>query len=322
MPESGSEGDRLDGVLHSKFLVFLMRKRLFQSALTEILRRNLPDGGFTNQLHGMFRPDATAWAMIILRAHSGHDKLVEAAGKRLERSQITDGRVVLSQDHLDTVWPTPLSILAWQGSFSCQAAWSKAVAFLLKAAGVHWENTDQSLVGHDTLIPGWPWSDATHSWVTPTAMSMLALTIAGFREHERVQDGVRLLLDRQIPSGGWNYGNTSVLGNELRPFPETTGLALNALAGQVKQKQIQSSLEFLLEHISTFRTPLSLGWSILGLKAWHLVPDLASEWINETLERGSRFDGYDTASLCVLLAAGLATGGLESLLPSVTQENH
>lgn len=259
--------------------------------------------------------------MIIFKTQAGHEELVEAAGKRLERSQIIDGRVVLSQDHLDAVWPTPLSILAWQGSSSSKDSWSKAVAFLLQAAGVHWENTDQALVGHDTLIPGWPWSEDTHSWVTPTAMSMLALASAGFREHERVQAGVRLLVDRQIPSGGWNYGNTSVLGKELRPFPETTGLALNALAGHVKQEQIQSSLEFLLEHVSTFRTPLSLGWSILGLRAWHIVPDLAPEWINETLERGHRFDGYDTASLCVLLAAGLATGGLESLLPSVPQES-
>ncbi len=284
----------------------------------EILRRELPDSGFVAQLHGEFRPDATAWAMIVLKAYGASSEILRAAGDRLEGSQIADGRVIISRDHLDAVWLTPLSILAWHGLSSHSVPLSKASTFLLKVMGVHWEKTDQDLVGHDTLIPGWSWSDGTHSWVTPTAMSMLALNVIGFGEHERVKAGARLLVDRQLPSGGWNYGNTVVLGQELRPFPETTGLALNALVGHVTRDCIEASLAYLLKHIETFRTPLSLGWSILGLKAWHAVPDHVDEWILETLERGHLYGGYDTASLCVLLAASLATEGLESVMRSVS----
>ena len=197
----------------------------------------------------------------------------------------------------------------------------QAITFLLMTTGVHWERTDQDVVGHDTLIPGWPWIDATHSWVTPTALSMIALSVAGFGAHERVKAGARLLIDRQIPHGGWNYGNTSVLGKELRPFPETTGMALNALAGYVPREVIEPSLEYLQRHITRYRTPLSLGWSILGLKAWNVVPENTHEWIVETLEREHLYGEYDTASLCVLLAADLASGGLESLVKELSHDS-
>ena len=41
----------------------------------------------------------------------------------------------------------------------------------------------------------------------------------------RIREAVRLLWDRQLPHGGWNYGNTVVLKQELRPHLLPTGLA-------------------------------------------------------------------------------------------------
>ncbi|MGB0910653.1 MAG: prenyltransferase/squalene oxidase repeat-containing protein [Nitrospirales bacterium] len=287
---------------------------LIRSAFTNVLGRVLPGHGFSDRPDGSFRPDATAWAMMVLKNQELKSEIVKAAGDRLLDVQMPDGRVVISKGHLDAYWPTPLSILAWDGSSAHQSALEHATTFLLKTTGVHWEKTNQDVVGHDTLIPGWPWVDSTHSWVAPTALSMIALTVSGFGDHERVKAGARLLVDRQIPSGGWNYGNTSVLGKKLRPFPETTGVALNALVGHVQREAIEPSIEYLLQHISTYRTPLSLGWSILGLKAWNAVPAKAHEWIIETFERGHLYGGYDTASLCVLLAAALASSGLESVV--------
>ncbi|GJL52880.1 MAG: hypothetical protein NPIRA02_00120 [Nitrospirales bacterium] len=258
--------------------------------------------------------DATAWAMMVLKTQDLESEVVKVAGDRLLDYQMSDGRVVIAVDHPEAVWPTPLAVLAWQNSDAHYDAWQRAVKFLLRSTGVHWKKPDNDTVGHDTLIPGWPWIDQTHSWVTPTSLSMLALTVAGYGEHSRVTAGADLLLDRQLLTGGWNYGNSSVLGTQLRPFPETTGMALNALAGRVPREAVAPSLRYLQGCLPTLRTPLSLGWSILGLQAWSSSPAHTEKWIYETLERGSRYGGHDTASLCVLFAASLATKGLESLV--------
>ena len=60
----------------------------------------------------------------------------------------------------------------------------------------------------------------------------MALRAAGRASHPRVREAVRLLCDRALDEGGWNYGNTRVFANTLQPFPATTGIALTALAGE------------------------------------------------------------------------------------------
>jgi hypothetical protein len=102
------------------------------------------------------------------------------------------------------------------------------VQFLLGASGTHWEKKEDSPVAHDPSIRGWAWIEDTHSWIDPTVMALLALEVTGYREHPRFEEGIRMIMDRQLRQGGWNYGNTMVYGQELRPFPDTTGLALTA----------------------------------------------------------------------------------------------
>jgi hypothetical protein len=63
---------------------------------------------------------------------------------------------------------------------------------------------------------------------------VIALKATGHLQHDRVREGIRMMLDRQLPHGGWNYGNSVVFGRELRPMPESTGAALTGLAGQVE----------------------------------------------------------------------------------------
>ena len=59
----------------------------------------------------------------------------------------------------------------------------------------------------DNTLTGWPWVRGTFGWVEPTAWSVIALVLSGLGGHPRAAEGRRLLLDREIPSGGWNYGN-------------------------------------------------------------------------------------------------------------------
>ena len=105
--------------------------------------------------------------------------------------------------------------------------------WLLDQGGVAIPNlaAPERTVGHDTAIVGWPWVADTHSWLEPTAVAILALRREGKVDHPRVREGLRLIRDRAIPTGGWNYGNNIAFGRDLRPQPAPTGIALLALAG-------------------------------------------------------------------------------------------
>lgn len=272
-----------------------------------------PNGGFANQIGGGYRIDATAWAAIALAALGQGADLVQAARDRLAAAQQADGRVILSPHHPEAFWPTYLAIFAWHQAVPYREAQARALRFLLATTGKHWPRQPDAAYGHDSSLQGWPWIDATHSWVEPTGLAIIALKITGFGEHARVKEGVRLLLDRQLPGGGWNYGNTQTFGRELFPFPESTGLVLNALSGLAPQEQIQKSLDYLTLRLQEVRTPLALGWGVMGSASWGAKPAGAQAWINECIERQKRYGPYDTVSLALLIVAALAPQGLESI---------
>lgn len=278
-----------------------------------LLSRSLPEGGFTGRIQGGYRPDATAWAILALEAWGYKGSVLQASRDRLAAEQRTDGRVCLSPAHEDVFWPTSLAILAWQSSAGHKEPKTRAVRFLLKTSGKHWPRRPKDAAAHDTSLRGWPWSEDTHSWVEPTALAIMALKAAGFSEHERVQEAEKMLMDRQLPRGGWNYGNTVVLLQELRPMPESTGLALDALSGSVPRQQVEQSLQYLITRVSNLKTPRSLAWSLLGLGAWGERPKSASEYIAACLTRSGGYGDYDTASLALLLLAFSAHRGLLSI---------
>ncbi len=276
--------------------------------------RVLINGGFAARIGGGYRVDATAWAIIAHVAAGSKADFFEHARARLMADQLRDGRISLSPQQPDAFWPTPLVVLAWHGSPPYREPGSRAIDFLIKTTGRHWPRQPTGPLAHNTAIKGWPWIANTHSWVEPTALSLIALKVAGYGGHERSREATRMLMDRQLPRGGWNYGNTIVFGQELRPMPETTGVALNALAGRVPRKNVERSLGYLKSQVENLRTPFSLGWSLLGLGAWEERPDRAQEWILESLKQQGKYGIYDTSLLGLLLVAFFARGGLGSVL--------
>jgi hypothetical protein len=169
-------------------------------------------------------------------------------------------------------------------------------------------------LAHDTSIQGWSWTQDTHSWVEPTSLSILALRVSGLGEHVRVQEGVRLLIDRQLPAGGWNFGNTLVYGTELYPQPDCTGLALSALVDCVPRSEVEKSIKYLASQVTRVRTPLSLGWGILGLGAWGQKPGQTKGWVRECMSRQEKFGAYDTTLVSLLLLALNSREGLGTFL--------
>lgn len=276
-----------------------------QPAIDQLLARQDSSGGFPNRAGGEVRPDAAAWAILALSGSSDHRRSVELAATALAKLQLADGSVPIAKGVPAAFWPTPLAVLAW-GSVSLQAdACGRAREFLLETEGLHGKRDDGSPLAHDTSLIGWPWTAGTHSWIAPTSYALIALRQTGYGEHARCEDARKMILDRQLDSGGWNYGNTYVYGRLLRPIPDTSGIALAALAGMVHEQAVARSLGYLEEQTPKLRTPLSLGWALIGLTAWRRRPAEADVWIGETLDRSVDSNGYDTATLAILISAAL-----------------
>lgn len=271
-----------------------------------LLRRALPGGGFSDRPAGHFQTDSTAWGILAFRACGGSGELLERSRRLLMREQRPDGRICVSNNHPASYWPTPLAILAWQDSAPNHEAQLRAIRFLLDTTGFHFPRTSDASLAHDSLLKGWPWVDETHSWVEPTAMAVKALRETGYGRHDRVKEAVHMLLDRQLPHGGWNYGNTLVFGKELHPMPESTGAALAGLSGAVDRDAVSPSLQFLQREVPRLQTPISLGWSLLGLAAWKLSPPNANALVERCLANQKRYGEYETSALCLLFLGALA----------------
>ncbi len=271
-------------------------------------------GGFALQSGGGYRPDATAWAVLACRALGDETDMIAAAQHRLAKDQLADGRICLSPYSPEACWPTALSVLAWQKSSNYQEAQRRGVQYLLSTTGLHGRRNPEKVVGHDASLKGWPWIARTHSWVEPTAITLIALKLAGYQHHARTREAVAMLLDRQLLGGGWNYGNTRVFGRELAPYLHSTGLALTALKDLVERQKVEKSLSYLQDGVFRVRTPLSLGWGLLGLTAWGERPPDSRKWMEESLNRQGRYGFYNTCWLSLLLVAAAAPEGLASIL--------
>lgn len=280
----------------------------------------MPHGGLADRSEGQFRVDATAWGAVAIAAAGGETKMYEELCARLVEEQQSDGRVSVAKSHPDSYWPTPIAVLAWQSSSESRAARDKAIEFLVATTGNHFAHRADEPAGHDTSLKGWPWVGGTHSWIEPTAVAVIALKGTGNSRHERVSEAIRMIFDRRLPHGGWNHGNSFVFGRELRPMPDTTGAALAALAGMVDRRDVSKSLDYLQGEVARLRTPISLGWSLVGLAAWDALPPNGIAFVERCLANQPRFGEYDTSSLCLLFLGALAceVGRNKKVLPGLS----
>jgi len=289
-------------------------KSRISAQILRVLHTRRFDRGSAEHPDTGYRPDSTAWSILALSTCNIDKNFISIASLRLTDDQLPDGRVALSAQHPGAYWPTALAVLAWQKADQCYANRSKAMSFLLSAEGKHWPREKNAPVAHDSAIVGWPWIANTHSWIEPTSLALVALKACGLGRHPRAIEARKLLLDRQLPGGGWNYGNTIVYGQKLDPMFDSTGLALEALAGDVDPSVVDSSLAYLERHASRLATPQSLGWCILGLSAWQRRPQEAETLIANCLDRQNVYGAYGTSHLSLLLLALCSRKGLTEAL--------
>ena len=280
---------------------------VWQTSLLERLADAVrPDGAWGYARSGAPNAEPTALATLALASHNAQPRTVESGLAWLAKLQQPHGGVPITPAVPSPCWPTAFALLTWlraaPQSDSFTQNIERAADWLLNARGEPIEhNPDTS--SHDPSIVGWAWVGQTHSWIEPTAYATLALRARGRSGDPRLRDAVRLILDRAIPAGGWNYGNARVLQNTLRPFPATTGVALAALAGEPKNAAIDAAIAFLTGQLERVRSPLSLSWGLIGLRAWNALPSGWDDWLAQAAERVLQKESNAAHDALLILAA-------------------
>lgn len=283
-------------------------------AIAELNRQkgHRPGWSYSPTLNPAVEP--TVLSALALLVHNGRfsDSIVRSADW-LVWLQRADGAVGISEGVNEPNWPTPLALLLWCAVGGYEKSREMATRWLLRHTGRPQPNDSGSVIGHNTALVGWPWVADTHSWLEPTAMAVLALRRQQHGNSDRAAQGVRLILDRAIPGGGWNYGNKIVFGNTLRPQPAPTGLALLALSGEhLDERTREDSLAYLRWQLPKLRSPQSLCWALLGLAAYERQPAGIDAILMEACQTTMRRNA-GAAQLAYLLLASRPNRALELL---------
>jgi uncharacterized protein (DUF362 family) len=222
--------------------------------------------------------EPTCLALLALSLEADRFLEVIARGlKALDRCAAPEGTYRLAAGREEAIWPTALVLFTKSVLGKDDHGLQKTAARLLSLQG---RQPDSATAGdiHDidvTLI-GWPWAEGNFSWAEPTAWACLALRRAGHATHPRVEEGLRLLLDRASDEGGINYGNRRILGRPTEPIPGPTALMLLALQGQENHPRIDAALAYLQKQAARGEDLEHLGWAKLALDVYRDRPEVAA----------------------------------------------
>jgi hypothetical protein len=173
---------------------------------------------------------------------------------------------------------------------------------ILRVGSVFGKVEDQ----RDFSLKGWPWKLETSSWVEPTSQALVALKKAAPKTpskdlRERVRLGEEMLLNVRCTDGGWNYGNRTARGDELRSYPETTGIALVGLQGR---PELGAALDLAGRMLRETASPMARAWLTIAMRVNGIFPDVRNETHN--------VEAHDaTVTPDVLITALEALGAVE-----------
>jgi len=235
-----------------------------------------PDGGWGYGQSRMSLVEPTAFCLLAL--HSSGDKTGTVRGLEfLKTCQKESGAVGIGPKDADGNWMAYAALLAFHGLGATEEE-RRLKSWILSfedASGRFTQADIKSIAEayrYDASIVGWPWTPNTTGWVEPTALFVIALIRTGMLANEkRIGLGVDLLLDRALPSGGWNFGNPYAKSHELEPNLLSTALALAALgaAGVPEGRPaVGAGVRFLIASLAGDVSTVSLAWALLALRSY------------------------------------------------------
>jgi uncharacterized protein (DUF362 family) len=212
-----------------------------------------PEGGWGYTPDQVAHLEPTCLALLALSLEA--DRFADALAKGrqvLRRSALPDGSYRLERGREEAVWPTALALFVQSVLGGPAEELRPTAARLLGLKGSRPDNTDPGdLHDIDLKLIGWPWAENNFSWAEPTAWACLALRRVGQGGHARVEEGLRLLLDRASDEGGINYGNRRILGLITEPIPGPTALMLLALQGRGHEPRVAAAVRYLIKQSAT-----------------------------------------------------------------------
>lgn len=226
------------------------------------------DGGWGYYPGKASRLEPTCWALLALGAGADARALRQSASPWFLGCQRPAGWLAENPE-----WPVNIAFNALAAflmlhyrDIANDEARRRLFAFVIGSKGA--QAPESPNMRQDNRLQGWSWMEATFSWVEPSCWGLLALKkarSAGFVDsatHARISEAERLLIDRTCQPGGWNYGNATVMEQDLRPYVATTALGLLAMQDRREHEAVSRSLA-LLE--STWRDEISAPSLALSL---------------------------------------------------------
>jgi Squalene-hopene cyclase N-terminal domain len=292
---------------------------MINAAIELLLGAQNEDGGWGAVKGKRSNTESTSFVLMALKSLEGNpfDRQTTAGLKWLLQRQKDDGSWSLNDASKQSSWTTPIAALALL-SFQDQREHAlRAAKWILTQEGRKpgWVATLlfrlsllKKITELDPYLSGWSWTAGAFSWVEPTSYSLMTLkklkrSLDGTNCEERIRQGEMLIYDRMCENGGWNYGNSRVLGEALWPYPDVTAVALIALQDQAMSETNQKSLRALDAMLREAGSGTALGWGILCLT---LYKQDVQEWkkiLVKNFEK-TRFLGEIKAVALALLAFG------------------
>ena len=289
---------------------------MINAAIDLLLGAQNEDGGWGAVKGKRSNTESTSFALMALKSLENKlfDRQTTAGLKWLLQHQRDDGSWSLNDSSKQGSWTTPIAVLALL-SFQDQREHAlRAAKWILTQQGRKpgWLATllvrlslVKKMTELDPYLSGWSWTAGAFSWVEPTSYSLMALkklkrSLAGTNCDERIRQGEMLIYDRMCENGGWNYGNSKVLGEALWPYPDVTAVALIALQDQTTSAVNQKSLRVLDATMRETASGTALGWGILCLTLYNQDVREWKEILEKSFEKTRFLDETKTVALALL----------------------
>lgn len=231
--------------------------------LSGLLELRNPDGGWPYYPGKTSRLEPTCWALLALQA-AGQKVSLDV----LQQWPRRDGWFVDRSSEAVNVAFNGLAALTLAALNAPPGISNPLVSALVMSKG---SKIDASRINRqDNSLQGWSWTSGTFSWIEPTAWGMLGLKRLtrpprGTDVTGRLEEAERLLADRVCREGGWNHGNSNMLGTELSPYQSTSALGLLALGDRRDSEPARRTLRYLEQSRMRERSAISLGLTRIAL---------------------------------------------------------